>query len=210
MCSLVAHDMMQENKPDYDSSIGDRVIPNDATVKALKSLGATFNFFDIWLHNFRENYFTQSEFYRVAMVEMFKTIPQNVEKPLTSRETNQKLITDIGGGWYLEKYAKGLSLLKRKKLSVKSQKRDDLIKNKLFQSNRWWNDWEFQLHWNVLESVDPKSTPKRVKPFSVSSKSSILIIMIELLILLVILNQLHWILLIFIRKNRQMKIWKLK
>ena len=27
-----------------------------------------------------------------------------------------------------------------------------------------------QLHWNMLEWVDPKSTPKRVKPFSVSSK----------------------------------------
>ena len=28
----------------------------------------------------------------------------------------------------------------------------------------------FQLHWNKLEWVDPKATPKRVKPFSVSSK----------------------------------------
>ena len=36
MCYLVAHDRMQENKPDYESIIGDRVIPNDATVKALK------------------------------------------------------------------------------------------------------------------------------------------------------------------------------
>ena len=34
----------------------------------------------------------------------------------------------------------------------------------------WWNDWKPQLHWNMLEWVDPKSTPKRVKPFSVSSK----------------------------------------
>ena len=35
----------------------------------------------------------------------------------------------------------------------------------------WWNDWRFQLHWNMLECVDPKTTPKRVKPFSVSSKT---------------------------------------
>ena len=90
------------NKID-ESSTGDRVLPNDATVKALESLGATFNFIDIWLHNFCDNYFDQSESYTVAMVEMFKTIPQNVEKPLTTREKNQKLITDIGGGWYLEK-----------------------------------------------------------------------------------------------------------
>ena len=33
-----------------------------------------------------------------------------------------------------------------------------------------WNDWKFQLHWNMLEWVDPKSTNKLVKPFSVSSK----------------------------------------
>ena len=36
----------------------------------------------------------------------------------------------------------------------------------------WWNDWKFQLHWNMIEWVDPKTTPKRVKPFSVSSKRS--------------------------------------
>ena len=86
MCSLVANDRMQENKPYYESSIGDRVIPNDATVKALKSLGATFNFIDIWFHNFCEKDFARSESYRLSMVEMFKTKPQNVEKPLTSRE----------------------------------------------------------------------------------------------------------------------------
>ena len=34
----------------------------------------------------------------------------------------------------------------------------------------WWNDWKSQLHWNMLEWVNPKSTTKRVKPFSVSSK----------------------------------------
>ena len=61
------------------------------------------------------------------MVEMFKTIPQNVEKPLTSREKNKKLITDIGGGWYLGKCEKGLPPLKRTKLSKKSQEKDDLI-----------------------------------------------------------------------------------
>ena len=86
MCSLVAHDRMQDNDQDYESSIGDRVISNDATVKSLKLLCATFNFIDIWLHNFCHNYFSRSESYRVAMVKMFKTIPQNVEKPLTTRK----------------------------------------------------------------------------------------------------------------------------
>ena len=104
------------------------------------------------------------------MVEIFKTIPQNVGKPLTIREKNQKLITDIGGGQYLGKCEKGLPPLKITKLSKKALKRDDLIKNKLFVSNISWNDCKFQLHWNMLEWVDPKTTPKRVKPFSVSSK----------------------------------------
>ena len=102
MCYLVAHDRMQDNKQDDETSIGYRLIPNDATVKSFKLLGATFNFIDIWLHNFRDNYFDRSESYRFAMVKMFKTIPQNVEKPLTPREKNQKLITDIGSGWFLK------------------------------------------------------------------------------------------------------------
>ena len=85
MCSLVAHDRMQDNKQDDESSIGYRVIPKYATVKALNSLGETFNFIDIWLHNFRHSYFERSVSYTAAMVEMFKTIPQNVRKPLTSR-----------------------------------------------------------------------------------------------------------------------------
>ena len=86
MCSLVAHDRTQDNKQDDESRIGKREIPKDATLKALNSLGDTFNFIDIWLHNFRHTYFARSESYTVAMVEMFKTIPQNVEKPLTTGE----------------------------------------------------------------------------------------------------------------------------
>ena len=61
------------------------------------------------------------------MVDMFKTIPQNVGKPLSTREKNQKLITDIGGGWYLEKCKKGLPPLKRTKLGKKTRKRQDII-----------------------------------------------------------------------------------
>ena len=74
---------------------------------------------------FSWKYFAWSESYRLAMVKMFKTIPQNVEKPLTSREKTQKLITDIESGWYLEKCEKGLPPLKRTKLSKKAQEMDD-------------------------------------------------------------------------------------
>ena len=80
---------MQDNKQDYEISIDDRAILKYATVKALNSLGATFNFIDIWLHNFRQNYFERSVSYTATMVEMFKKIPQNVGKPMISREKNQ-------------------------------------------------------------------------------------------------------------------------
>ena len=72
-------------------------------------------FFDIWLHNFRQNYFERSVSYTAAMVEMFKTIPKNNGKPMTSREKNQKSITDIGGGWYLEKMSKGTPTVEENK-----------------------------------------------------------------------------------------------
>ena len=49
MCSLVSPDRLQTDYKDDESSIGDRAILNDATVKTLESLGATFNFIDIWL-----------------------------------------------------------------------------------------------------------------------------------------------------------------
>ena len=47
------------------------------------------------------------------------------------------------------------------------------IQKKLYEANRWWNDWRFQLHWNKLEWVYPKSNPKIVKHFFVSSKKYI-------------------------------------
>ena len=34
----------------------------------------------------------------------------------------------------------------------------------------WWNDCKFQLYWNLLEWVDPKTTPKRGKTFLVYLK----------------------------------------
>ena len=115
MCSLVAHDRMQDNKQDDESSIGDREIPKDATVKALNILGATFNFIDIWLHNFRHNYFARSESYTVAMVEMFKTIPKNVGKPLTTREKKSKIDYRYWGWMVFGKTPKGITTIKENK-----------------------------------------------------------------------------------------------
>ena len=59
---------------------------HDAT---LNSLGATFNFIDIWLQKFCHNYFERSVSYTAAMVEVFKTIPQNIGKPITSRKKSK-------------------------------------------------------------------------------------------------------------------------
>ena len=46
---------------------------------------------------------------------------------------------------------------------------------KLYETNKWWNDWKLQLHWHKLEWVDPKYNPKRLKMFSVYSKKFTLI-----------------------------------
>ena len=56
MCFLVAHDKMQQNYEDDESSLGDRSIPKDATTKALTALDVTLNFIDIWLKLFLDNY----------------------------------------------------------------------------------------------------------------------------------------------------------
>ena len=53
MCSLVAHDILQLDYKDDESSIGNRAITDNATTKALEALGATINFIDIWIKLFR-------------------------------------------------------------------------------------------------------------------------------------------------------------
>ena len=47
MCYLVAYDRLQLNYKDYEISIRDRAIPDDATIKTFEELGATINFIDI-------------------------------------------------------------------------------------------------------------------------------------------------------------------
>ena len=99
MCFLVARDRLQPDYEDDESSIGDREILNDATIKTLEALSATFNFIDIWLKQLCENNCARSESYINALKEMFMKIPQNVEIALTPKEKIQKLMTDIGVGW---------------------------------------------------------------------------------------------------------------
>ena len=37
--------------------------------------------------------------------------------------------------------------------------------------NQSWNDWIFQIHWNKLEWVNPKSLIEGKNPFCVSTKN---------------------------------------
>ena len=49
-------------------------------------------------------------------------------KSLSPKQKVQKLMKEIGVGWYMEKMAKGLPSLRRSTLSKKSQDKEDEIK----------------------------------------------------------------------------------
>ena len=52
---------------------------------------------------FEENYDARHVTYITAMKEMFKKVPLTMIKALTPKQNVQKLMTDIGGGWYMTK-----------------------------------------------------------------------------------------------------------
>ena len=62
-------------------------------------------------------------------------------KPLSPRKKAQKIITEIDGGWYMERIDKVLPPLKIPKPIKKSQQKQD--EKKLYEANRYWNDWKF-------------------------------------------------------------------
>ena len=107
MCYLFAHDRSQldyrlQLNYKYDEiSIGARSIPDNATTKTLEALGATNNFIDICLKFIREIFNARCDAYINAMKVMFSQIPQTIKIALTPKQEAQKLMTDIGGGWYM-------------------------------------------------------------------------------------------------------------
>ena len=103
MCYLVAHDRLQLGDKYDESSFGDRSIPDNATTKTLESLGPTINFIDIWLKLFRENFNARCDAYINAMKGIFRQIPQTIKIALTPKQKVQKLMTDMGSRWYMEK-----------------------------------------------------------------------------------------------------------
>ena len=76
-------------------------------------MGATLNSIDIWLKLLEENHDARRLAYITDMKDMFKQIPLTMIKSLTPKQNIQKVMTDIGGGWYMEKNSKGLPPLKR-------------------------------------------------------------------------------------------------
>ena len=74
------------------------------TTEALEALGDTYNFIDIWLQLLEENYDARRAEYITAMKEMFKQIHLAMFKALTPKQKFQRLMTEIGGGWYKGKF----------------------------------------------------------------------------------------------------------
>ena len=58
---------------------------------------------DIWLKLFCEKFNARCDAYINAMKDMSRQIPQTIKIALTPKQKVQKLMTDIGGGWYMEK-----------------------------------------------------------------------------------------------------------
>ena len=106
MCSLVAHDKKLPDYEDYVISIGDRLLTKYVTTEALEALGATLNFIDICIELLETNYDARRVAYITDMKETFKQIPLTITKSINTKQKVHKLITDIGGGWFMEKSSK--------------------------------------------------------------------------------------------------------
>ena len=84
---------------------------------SLESLGATLNFIEIYPKLLDHNYEVRFVIYNKAMKEMFNQIPTTMTKALIPKQKVQKLMTEIGGRWYMENIYKGLTPLGRPKIS---------------------------------------------------------------------------------------------
>ena len=51
----------------------------------------------------------------------------------------------------------GIPKIRKETLIKKAQEKNDNIKRKLHTANKNWNDWNFQLHCNNLEWVNPRN-----------------------------------------------------
>ena len=77
------------------------------------------------------NYDVRHTGYNIDMKKMFQKTPTIKLKPLIKGQKFQKLMTEIGGGWYMEKLTKGLPLLRRPKLSKNHKIKTTKFKNSI-------------------------------------------------------------------------------
>ena len=47
-------------------------------------------------------------------------------------------------------------------MSKKAQEKKDKIKRNIQISNKIWNDWNFQIHWNEIELINPRSRTEEI------------------------------------------------
>ena len=82
---------------------------------------ATLNFIEIWFKLLKKNYELRCGMYNKATKEMFKQIPTTMNKTLSPKQKAHKLMTEIGGVWYMENFAKGIPPLRIPKLIKRVQ-----------------------------------------------------------------------------------------
>ena len=92
------------------------------------------------------------------MSELLKTILKSLPtKNPDDYKRYQTNIKEVCGEWYTDKNNSKPPLINRWKLIKKKKTKEDKIKEKLQKVNDHWNYWKFQLHWNKLEWVYPKT-----------------------------------------------------
>ena len=69
----------------------------------MEALVATLNFIEIFLKRLEDNYEVRFGMYNKNMKEMFNQIPTTMIKALSPKQKVQKIMTQIGGRWYMEK-----------------------------------------------------------------------------------------------------------
>ena len=97
------------------------------------------------------------------MKKLFQKTPVGLPKPPSHKEKHQLLLHAIGGGWYMKKISEKLPTLKKRKLSKKSQEKEDEIKINMPTANQNWNEW------NKIEWVNPRKCDEQKNLFCVSS-----------------------------------------
>ena len=88
---------------------------------------------------------------------MFQKIPVKLSKLYILKERCKKLLHAIGGEWYMNKSNEKIPTQKKRKLSKKSQEKENKIKINLKMADQNWNERKFQIHWNKLEWVNLRS-----------------------------------------------------